>query len=251
MLNMFRESNFAKEILLFTFVGTLFLCLLFIYLPSQNINKSILILFNILALVVLSIIIIRVELNKWLVNNINYLKRILILMLGLSLIIVLLSTIYIDYRESIKNVLNFSILFVSSIFIFMFKVNTKQDINLSINALKMFASVIVLMSIMLYITTKDIIALNTEGYKLKIENSLNDKDKLLEEHEKFVKSVSNLFLPKEIKFIETIEDEKIDKREFMYIINIASSVILITIIICVLQIINNTTLLTDRSNYKK
>lgn len=115
----------------------------------------------------------------------------------------------------------------------------------------MFASVIVLMSIMLYITTKDIIMLNIEGYKLKIENSSNDKKELLEEHEKFVKSVSNLFLPKEIKFIETIEDEKINKKEFMYIINIASSVILITIIICILQIINNTTLLTDRGKYKK
>ncbi|QKF78224.1 hypothetical protein CP964_07080 [Arcobacter defluvii] len=251
MLNILREKNFAKKILLFSFIGTLFFFLFLIYLPFPNINKNIFILFNIIVLVVLYIIIIKVELNKWLGNNINYLKRILILMLGLSFITILLSTIYMDYRESIKNVISFSMLFVSSIFIFMFKTNTKEDINLSINALKMFASVIVLMSIMLYITTKDIIMLNTEGYKLKIENSLNDKEKLLEEHEKFVKSVSNLFLPKEIKFIETIEDEKINKREFMYIINIASSVILITIIICILQIINNTTLLTDRGKYKK
>ncbi|MFX4268073.1 hypothetical protein ACOL29_10525 [Aliarcobacter butzleri] len=196
---------------------------------------------------------IKIEIKNWLNNNMNYVKKNLIIGLVFISIMVIISTFSIDYSKSMENIVNFSSMFLLFIFIFIIISNNKKDINLSIKLLKTFSSVFVLMSIMVYFTMKDAITLQNESYKIQIENSSGEEKKeLLEKYKNSIDSIINFFLFKDVKFAEMLKNDNIeikkDKKEYQFFINTASSIILITIIICLIQLINNSSYFSNIKN---
>ena len=147
----------------------------------------------------------------------------------------------------------FSMFFLFVIFIFiciiLIKDHDKEDINLIIKSIKIYASIIVLMMTMIYFTSKDAISYQIEIYKLKIEYSTNKEEnqELLREYEKLLELPIKFFLQNEVIDIsqnhsKDIENIKKEKKEIMFYINIASTIIILTGLLCFLYLVNNLTM---------
>lgn len=156
----------------------------------------------------------------------------------------------------------FSMFFIFVIFIFiciiLIKDHDKEDINLIIKSIKIYASIIGLMMTMIYFTIKDAILFQNEINKIKIENPINEeeKQKALKEYEQIFDFPIKLFLQNEAIDIskDNTNNEKKDNKdkiEIMFYINVASTIIIITGLLCFLDLVNNLTMFNKKTDKNK
>lgn len=242
MLTVLKESILVKKIYVGLVMFLSLLILIAIISPNPNAKK---IIFGtgigILVLVYLSKFI---NMKEWINNNMSipiYYTKVTLYFFG-CLIIGLMG--YIDYAQVFSNMLMLSGMFLFGLFTFHCLTKEQKNSEVILASLKIFFSVFVLMSIMIYNTYKDAISLENELYKSKIEYALpKDKIEKLNNYNTFIESQLKLFTPEKIDFNKkhnTNKDKKIKKEpEFHVFMNIASSVIILTIIYCCILIINN------------
>ncbi|WP_419680701.1 hypothetical protein [Aliarcobacter butzleri] len=181
--------------------------------------------------------------KNWIRLNINYLKNNIKLMLYFFGCSVIGLTSVIDYLDAFRNILTLSSIFIFGIFTFISLTNNKKDVILSFNLLKIFSGVFILMSVMLYTTYKDALLFENDYYKTKIsyENETEKKESI-KEYKNFIESVLKIYTPDEIDVNSKNKIIKNEKREFHLFTNIASTIIIITIIICTIYLITNSSL---------
>jgi hypothetical protein len=210
---------------------------------SPNPTKGVFLISSLLIFFLLSLIIYFLDFKSWLKLNINYLKTNIKLMLYFFGCFVIGLTSVIDYLDSFRNILTLSSIFIFGIFTFITLTSNKDDVILSFTLLKIFSGVFVLMSIMLYTTYKDAILLENDYYKTKIsyENELERK-KSINDYEKFIEASLKIYTPEEININNKNESIKKEKRKFHLFTNIASTIIIITIIMCTIFLITNSSI---------
>lgn len=189
-------------------------------------------------------------------------KFIFITIILLAIIFLITISLSINYTQAISNFMYFSMFFIFVIFIciciILIKDHDKEDINLIIKSIKIYASIIGLMMTMIYLTTKDAILFQNEINKIKIENPINEeeKQKALKEYEQIFDFPIKLFLQNEaidISKDNTNNEKKDDKDkiEIMFYINVASTIIIITGLLCFLDLVNNLTMFNKKTDKNK
>jgi len=242
MLTVLKESILVKKIYvgIIMFLGLLIL----IAIISPNPNAKNVFIGSILMILILSYLSKFINIREWIRDNSNipiYYSKVTLYFFG-CLIIGLMG--YIDYAQVFSNMLMLSGMFLFGLFTFHCLTKEQKNSEVILASLKIFFSVFVLMTIMIYNTYKDAISLENELHKSEIEYAL-PKDKLekLNNYNTFIESQLKLFTPEKIDFnkkYNTNEDKKVKKEpEFHIFMNIASSVIILTIIYCCVLIINN------------
>lgn len=248
MLELLKKSDLAKKVILSIYIFITFLILLRTISPQPTKGSFLIILSFIF--ISLSILIFLLNLKDWLKLNVSYLKLNIKLMLYFFGCLVIGLTTVIDYLDAFKNILTLSSIFIFGIFTFMSLSKNKEDIVLSFNLLKIFSGVFVLMSIMIYTTYKDAISLENDYYKTKITYMDKiEKEKTIKDYESFIESTLKLYTPEEININSKDESIKKEKRKFHLFTNIASTIIIITIIMCTIFLI--TTSSVFKVNRKK
>ncbi|WP_152059255.1 hypothetical protein, partial [Aliarcobacter butzleri] len=90
MLNKFFESDFTKKILLSLFISAIYIFVLIIFSLSNS-NKFVYVVLNIIFIMLLAIVMKKIEIKNWLNNNMNYVKKNLIIGLVIISIMVIIS----------------------------------------------------------------------------------------------------------------------------------------------------------------
>lgn len=241
MLNILKKSDLCKKILVSTYLFITFIILLKVMSPKPTQGFYLISYFFIFFL--LSFIIYTIDLKDWIKLNINYLKKNIKLMLYFFGCLVIGLTSVIDYLDAFRNILTLSSIFIFGIFTFISLTNNKNDVILSFNLLKIFSGVFIFMSVMLYTTYKDALLFQNDYYKTKIssENEIEKKESI-KEYKFFIDSILRIYAPDEINVNSENKIIKIEKRKFHLFTNIASTIIIITIIMCTIFLITNSSL---------
>ena len=242
MLTVLKESILVKKI--YIGFGMFLILLILISFMSSNPNAKNIILGTGIAIFILGYLSKFINMKEWIKDNSNipiYYSKLTLYFFG-CLIIGLMR--YIDYVQVFSNMLMLSGMFLIGLFTFHCLSKKQKHSEIILSSLKIFFSVFVLMSIMIYNTYKDAIILENELHKSEIEYAL-PKDKLekLNDYNTFIESQLKLFTPEKIDFnkkYNTNKEKKVKKEpEFHIFMNIASSIIILTIIYCCISIINN------------
>lgn len=242
MLNVLKESILVKKI----YLGFVMLLIIFSLIAtlSPNPNAKNIILGTGIAILIIGYLSKFINMKEWINNNINipiYYTKVTLYFFG-CLIIGLM--VYIDYLQIFSSMLMLSSMFLFGLFTFHCFSKKQKHMEIILVSFKIFFSVFILMSIMIYNTYKDTIILEVEHHKNEIKYALpKDKLKKLNDYDTFIESQLKLFTPEKIDFNKkytTNKDKKVKKEpEFHIFMNIASSVIILTIIYCCVLIINN------------